>query len=303
VDLRAARAAVIDPWRATACRTSPRVRGGTRVVFARGMRIAAAVIVCALAPPAAASPLPFIRDDGDSYVDLRLATGAGGGPGILQTSYAADLYAQDLLDRRYGVYAAMGGDHVVETDPEENPGPPPHYDSWSASTPYDLELGGLARLHDGGAALTASAGVSLPTAISRDVAYYGDAYTEMGVTDSVRAINRTALRAGLTPSVRGNNLFAAFHAGVDVVPTDRDPVRLDYAFDLGVETDGAGTTFAFGGGGYHVFGADSAANTFGIGLGIAHEIGRVQASFTASFGLSSLMEGCGALVAGARWAL
>ncbi len=262
------------------------------------MRALAAAIVLAPALAHAGGALPFIRDDGDSFVEGRFAIGGMGGPGIEQTSTSLDVSAQYLLGT-FGVYGAVGGAHVHERDPEENPGPPPHYDEWSAWKPIGLELGGLARLHgDHDTALTLSAGVAVPSGRGQDSFYAGNAYTELAEHDSARVEDAWMMRTGVTASVRGGNLIAAVHAGLDLGGAFP---RAGAAIVLGGH--GGGTSITLAVGGYHSIGSEIRAGAFALALGVAQRVGRAELSLTAMIGASAEMDGGGALVGGLRWEL
>jgi hypothetical protein len=266
----------------------------------------AACVVCALAPAAAADPLPLVRDDGASWVDVGGAAAAGADQDLTDTSQAIDVAAQAMLTDAVGVYGAFGGARATESYFEDLP-PPGRQVDVAAYTPLDLELGAVLRLHDdAGRALAFRAGASLPTMVrSAVIAEPADlSFEAADPLDVVRSVNRTALRAAIEPSLHDGGFIVAGQLGVDVVPTAAEPVRIGIAAAIGGETVG-GTSVVFGLGGYRVLGASpfSPSTSVVAGLDVAHRFDRTWGYLGVRGGTSPRDMLVAALVAGVRWSL
>ena len=193
--------------------------------------------------------LPFVAHDGGSFVDVHAALAADALEDGSRTGQGVDVAAQQMIGGGLGVYGAFGVARGTATYAPDITGPDVHV---SAVSPLDLEVGGLYRVRgtDSGGALTLTLGVSLPT-VTNDPNGVGaaDAFLAPGdPVDEIRAVNRAALRAGATASLRSDNgLVAAAHVGVDLVPTDGTAL-IDFAGVIGGETDGGVSVVAAVGG-------------------------------------------------------
>lgn len=272
------------------------------------MRLPVAAILLFVPALAHADPnggaLPFIAHDGGSFVDVRAAIGATAVEDDTRAAQAIDLSAQYMLDREVGVYGAFGATHASESYTDDlGTGKDIEHGAFS---PLDIELGALLRLrNDYGAALTLTAGVSLPTVVNDpDVWQPGAPYFESTAPiDLVRGINRTAVRAAIEPSLRRGGFLLAGHAGVDVVPGAHDPVHLGFAGAIGGETDG-GTSVVLGLGFAHQIRDQLYTRSLDVtvGLDAAHRWGRAQAYAGLRLGGSnSEYDVAAALVGGVRW--
>jgi hypothetical protein len=235
--------------------------------------VALVVFVPALAR--AGGALPFIAHDGDSFIDVRGAISDEGFEDGSRNGEAIDVSTQQMIGGGFGAYGAFGVARASTTFPDDLTGPDVTHTDVS---PLDLEVGALYRVHDArGGALTIDAGLSLPT-VTNDPFGVGAAdsyFTPADPTDLVRSANRTAVRAGVTPSLRRNGFILAGHLGVDVLPTETSIVIVDFAGAIGGETD-RGTSFVLAVGGNHVAHSNYGYTHVTIGLEAAHRVGHAQ---------------------------
>jgi len=266
---------------------------------------ASALLALALGPTAAAAPLPLLRDDGASYVDVRAAAAFGSDQGISDTSQAIDVAAQAMVAGAVGVYGAVGGARAGESYYDDVP-PGMQVDEHTM-TPLDAELGAVMRVHDDrGRALALRAGVSLPAVVDSDI-LGGPARLHFDATDpldDVRAENHTSLRAAIEPSLRRGGFILAGTVGVDDAPDATHPVRIDLAAAIGGET-GGGTSVVGAVGGFRALGTSPLAHATSVvvGLDVAHRFGATTGYAGLRAGTSPTDTLVGALIAGARWSL